>query len=168
MPPKPRGPRWPDAPGGRHATSAVEDFSIRADSSEVPRVAAWLGQVGSAEGVPAEPLWRLDLCVTEALANVIDHGGTGAGAQPIRLRLEVRRGGSGGEAAVTVSDAGIRYDPVAAQPKPRPRTLAEAEPGGQGLTILRKFADTLDYAYREDRNHLTIRVRWSRDGENAP
>ena len=141
----------------------VVDFSL--DSGEATQASTWLREAGSARGVPEEPLSRLDLCMTEALANIIEHGGAGIPASPIHLRLDVRRGGSGGEATVTVSDAGVRYDPLAAPLAPRPRTLAEAEPGGLGLIMLRRFADTLAYAYSEGRNHLTIRVRWSEEKE---
>ena len=102
--------------------------------------------------------------MTEALANVIAHGGAGTGSIPISLRLDVRRSESGGEASVTVSDAGTAFDPLTVPPKARPRTLAEAEPGGHGLTLLRQFADALDYSYSEGQNHLTIHVRWNEDG----
>jgi anti-sigma regulatory factor (Ser/Thr protein kinase) len=137
------------------------ELSIRADASDARRAATWLGETGSAQGIPAEPLWRLDLCLTEALANVIAHGGAGAAASPIGLRLAVRRDASGGEASVTVSDGGTAFDPRTAAAKPRARSLGDAVPGGQGLPLLRKFADALDYAYSEGRNHLTIHVRWN-------
>jgi len=143
------------------------ESSIRVDSSEARRASTWLGETGAAGGIPAEPLWRLDLCVTEALANVVAHGGAGPGAAapmgPICLRLDVRRSADGGEASVTVSDGGAAFDPLTVPPKARPRTLAEAEPGGQGLTLLRQFADALEYSYSEGHNHLTINVRWNED-----
>jgi len=151
----------------RDAIDPVTDFSIRADSGELPRVSAWLRNTGPARGMPAEPLWRLDLCLTEALANVIDHGGAAAASSRIDLRLEVRSTGSGGEAAIAVSDAGAAFNPLTAQPKPPASTLAEAEPGGQGITLLRRFADALDYSYSEARNHLTIHVRWNQH-EDGP
>jgi len=141
----------------------VANFSIRVDSSDAQRASTWLGAAGSARGIPADPLLRLDLCVTEALANVIAHGGAGASASPIHLRLDVRCGASGGAASVTVSDAGIAFDPLEAPPKARTRTLVEAEVGGYGLLLMARFADALDYFYSEGRNHLTIHVRWDQD-----
>lgn len=147
----------------RHAIDSIVDCSIRVDSGEARRASTWLGEAGSARGIPVEPLWRLDLCVTEALANVIAHGGAGTGSIPISLRLDVRRSESGGEASITVSDAGTAFDPLTVRPKARPRTLAQAEPGGYGLTLLRQFADALDYSYSEGQNHLTIHVRWNQD-----
>lgn len=141
----------------------VAKFSIRVDSSETRRASTWLGEAGSARGIPADPLLRLDLCVTEALANVIAHGGVRARASPIRLRLDVRCSASGGGASVTVSDAGAAFDPLKAPPKARRRTLAEAEMGGYGLLLMGRFADALDYSYSEGQNHLTIHVRWDQD-----
>lgn len=139
----------------------VTNFSIRADPSEAHHASTWLGEAGSARGVPEDPLMRLDLCVTEALANVIAHGGAGARANPIHLRLDVRRSANGGAASVTVSDAGTAFDPLQAPPMARARTLAEAEPGGHGLLLMARFADALDYSYGEGQNHLTIHVRWN-------
>jgi anti-sigma regulatory factor (Ser/Thr protein kinase) len=141
----------------------VANLSIRADSGESRRASEWLDEAGSARGVPPDPLWRLDLCLTEALANVLAYGGASAAASPIHLRLDVRRGASGGTASVTVSDAGAAFDPLKFQPKARARTLAEAELGGHGLLLLRRFADALDHSYSEGRNRLTIYVRWNQD-----
>ncbi len=134
---------------------------MHADSGEIPSASIWLGETGAARGIPSEPLWRLDLCLTEALANVVDHGGVGSAARPIRLRLEVGRSAAGGEASVTVSDGGAAFNPLTAPIKAPAATLAEAEPGGKGLTMLRRFADALDYSYSDAQNHLTIQVRWS-------
>ena len=150
------------------AIASVVEFSISVDSSEIARVSTWLGEAGSARGVPPEPLWRLDLCVTEALANVIDHGGMTTGSRPISLRLNVHRGESGCNASVIVSDAGTEFNPLTAPLRPQARTLAEAMPGGQGLTLLRRFADALEYSYGEAQNHLTIQVRWSREKDGLP
>jgi len=141
----------------------VATLSIRVDSSEAEHASTWLGEAGSLRGIPADPLLRLDLCVTEALANVIMHGGAGASAGPIRLRLDVRCSASGGAASVTVSDAGTVFNPLEARPKPRTRTLAEAEVGGHGLLLMARFADARDYSYSDGQNHLTIHVRWGQE-----
>jgi serine/threonine-protein kinase RsbW len=139
-------------------------FSIRIESGEARHASTWLGETGAAQGIPADSLWRLDLCVTEALANVLAHGGEAASSSPIDLRLRVRRSASSGEASVTISDGGSAFDPLTAPVKARPRTLAEAEPGGQGLPLLRRFTDALDYSHAEGRNHLTLQVRWGEPG----
>jgi anti-sigma regulatory factor (Ser/Thr protein kinase) len=143
------------------ANAAAATCAIGADVANLRRVAEWLGAIGAARGMGAEALWRLDLCATEVLANVIAHGGASARTQAIELRLEVSRQGSSGEASLRISDSGCAFDPCHAPLRLQARTLAEAEPGGQGLVLLRRFADALDYRRSAERNHLTICVRWS-------
>lgn len=63
-------------------------------------------------------------------------------------------------AVVTISDAGAAFDPLAASPKPRPGTLAEAESGGLGLLVIHRFFDNLNYRYSEGRNQLAFSQRW--------
>jgi serine/threonine-protein kinase RsbW len=135
-------------------------FSLRIGSGEARQASVWLGETGATQGIPADSLWRLDLCLTEALANIVAHGGDSAVSSPIDLRLEVRRDSGGGEASVTISDGGLAFDPLTAPVKAAPRSLAEAQPGGQGLPLLRRFTDALAYSRAEDRNHLTLKVRW--------
>ena len=139
----------------------VENFSIRVDSVEAERASTWLREAGSLRGIGADPLSRLDLCVTEALANVIMHGGEGASTSPIHLRLDVQRNAGSGTASVTVSDAGIPFNPLEAPRKARSRKLADADVGGHGLILIARFADALDYSRSDGQNHLTIHVRWN-------
>lgn len=139
------------------------ELAIQAQDAEVRRASNWLGQTGDQLGVPTDQIVRLDLCLNEALANIISHGGPLAAAAPVRLRIEHTRCGSGNEAALTVSDAGPAFDPTCAAPKLRPATLAEAEPGGLGLTMMKNFSDALTYCHTDGHNQLTFTVRWNRE-----
>jgi len=139
----------------------MNDIAIRADSCEVRRAASWLERLGVARGIPEEPRFRLDLCVHEALANIIEHGGEAARKAPITLQFRVSNRNGDSEALVTVSDSGQSFDPVGFAVKATPRSLAETEPGGLGLAMIRNFADTVGYAHLDGRNHLTVGVQWS-------
>jgi anti-sigma regulatory factor (Ser/Thr protein kinase) len=44
--------------------------------------------------------------------------------------------------------------------KPRSQTLAEVEPGGLGLTLIRTYSDKLSYRYNEGCNQLKFSTRW--------
>ena len=136
------------------------DLQIDATADGVRRVSMWLEQTGIGLGLPEAELLRLDLCLNEALANVISHGNPAALAAPILVRFELRRDGDANVATVTVSDAGPAFDAASAPLKPRPTTLAEAEPGGLGLLMIRSFSDEQHYHYGEGRNHLGFSVRW--------
>lgn len=131
-------------------------LTVAADSAELRRAAAWLAGEAGARGVPDADIARLDMCLHEALANVIDHGGLPADA-PVALTLQV----ADAQATLTLSDAGHPFDPTAAAAPSRPRTLEETLPGGLGIVMLRSHADRLDYAWHDGRNHLAITVQWS-------
>jgi len=152
------------AAGSGQTIDPAAACSIRVESGDGERVSAWLNETGAAQGIPADPLWRLEMCVTEAFANVVTHGGPGARSNPIGLQMEVHRSAIGGEAVVTVTDRGIAFDPLAVPPKTQARSLAEAEPGGLGLPLMRRFSESLDYRRSEGCNHLTILVRWDEAG----
>jgi anti-sigma regulatory factor (Ser/Thr protein kinase) len=140
----------------------VSELSIDPDSSQFRLATDWLGRAGRELGIPPEEIARLDVCLNEVLANVLDHGGASARSAPIGLRLLSKRNSDGADAALTVTDAGAAFDPLTVLPRSRPQTLAEAAPGGLGLVMLRANADSLSYVYAEGRNQLTFGVRWSR------
>jgi anti-sigma regulatory factor (Ser/Thr protein kinase) len=138
----------------------IAELSIPANTEEVRRASAWLELTCLERGVPPDEISRLDLCLNEALANVIGHGGTSIRAFPIRLHVDVHRNQTNSEAIVTVSDSGAPFNPLANPPKSRPKTLAEAEPGGLGILMIRKLSDNQSYRYSNGNNQLIFSVRW--------
>ncbi len=139
-----------------------EHLTLSVDAEDVRTASAWLERQSCACGVPADQIYRLDLCLNEALANIITHGRATVATEPVLLALRTQSGKEYVAVALTVSDAGRAYDPLTTSPQPAPLTLAKATPGGLGLTMLRHFSDDLSYSYHTGRNHLTITVRWSR------
>lgn len=125
------------------------------------RASAWLEAACRDRAVPARVADALGLCLNEALANVIAHGGMGALSQPIELALEVSVDARGGVAAVTVADAGMAFDPRSVAPRTLPRTLDEASSGGLGLVMIRRYSDWMEYRNEGGRNHLTFGARWT-------
>ena len=125
------------------------------------RASDWLEEMCLQQDVPRAQVDRLVLCLNEALANVIDHGGDTAISAPIRVTLEIACAGGGGTAAVTVSDAGAAFDPLSVATTPRPTTLDEASAGGLGLVMIRRCSDWTGYRHADGRNHLIFGARWS-------
>ncbi len=144
--------------------SPVMEMAIDADADDFRRASGWLERACLERGVPVNEIGRLDICVNEILANILAHGGERARSTPILLRFATQEDFPAREALVTVVDAGKPFNPLDAQVTERPRTLAEAEPGGLGLSMIRGSADSLSYRYLDDRNHLSVGVRWSEVG----
>lgn len=139
------------------------EFLLRADVDEVRNASAWLESACLDRGLPVEQARRLDLCLNEALANIISHGGPNAQKVPVRIFLDLHRRSDENEAALTVTDAGLEFNPLSYREKPRPQTLDEAVPGGLGITMMHNFSDAMNYRYDEGRNHLTFKVRWTEE-----
>ncbi|WP_216915710.1 MULTISPECIES: ATP-binding protein [unclassified Synechococcus] len=135
---------------------------------ELRRCSDWLQATCQRLDVPAASSGKLDLCLNEVLANLIDHGGARASSCPVQLTLERvdgdEDGGEGGAdrglATLTISDAGAPFDPLSFSREPLPRTLQEAEPGGLGLLLVNRFMDECSYRREGDRNVLKLSIRW--------
>jgi serine/threonine-protein kinase RsbW len=142
------------------AADPVVELLVSPDASEVRQASAWLEKTGRECAVPEEQIGRLDLCLNEALANIIAHGGPDARSSPVRIVFRVHCREHGREAMLTVSDAGIPFNPLAFQPRSKPKTLSEAEPGGLGIMMMHEFSDSLGYRHSEGHNQTTFSVRW--------
>ena len=138
------------------ASQMAAALAITAQAGELRRAAAWLEQAANAGQVPAADTARLDLCLHEALANIIDHGGLKADSE-VRLTLEVHDD----SATLTLVDAGRPFDLTVAATPARPRTLQETQPGGLGVVIIRSNSDALNYRRQDGRNRLDVTVRWT-------
>jgi serine/threonine-protein kinase RsbW len=143
------------------AVAPTTGLAIRAVADDVRPASEWLAQTCESHGVPHTQILRLDLCLNEALANVIAHGGERALAHPVRLRLNVTHDGLTHQAVVTVCDSGPPFDATSAQPGALPLTLDDAEPGGLGLLMIRNLSDSLSYRYDKGHNELSFGVRWT-------
>jgi len=142
------------------AESSLE-LSAPHDARGLRRASEWLKEHGNRHDIPAEQVDRLDLFLNEALANVIDHGGPAALASPICLHFIFAQLPGMNEATVAVVDAGVPFDPLAHSPRPAPKSLDEAIPGGLGIPMIRSLADDLLYEYQDNHNHLAFTVRWN-------
>jgi anti-sigma regulatory factor (Ser/Thr protein kinase) len=144
----------------------LDELTIGANGAETRRASEWLDATCRQRNVPQALVARLVQCLDEVLANVIIHGGSTALAAPVRLRLEIRLDRNHeqdcGLASVTVSDAGIAFNPLSVPEKVLPKTLGEASAGGLGLVMIRSWSDWLDYRHEDGLNHLTFGARWNR------
>lgn len=141
----------------------VAELSISADGEGLSQASEWLDATGLELGVPEEQIRRLDLCLNEALANIVAHGGQAAKASPVELQFQVCGQPDATEASLRVTDAGAPFDPLVYKSKPRPKSLDEAVPGGLGLMMMHEFSDNLSYRYKEGRNQITFTIYWPQE-----
>jgi anti-sigma regulatory factor (Ser/Thr protein kinase) len=139
----------------------VATLVIPLTAEEFRHASTWLAEVAHQHELPDEIIELLDLCLNEALANVLSHGGPASTTVPITLSFQHQIVDQSERLAVVcIEDSGSAFDPTTAGAKPRPHSLSTAEPGGHGLVIIRAFSDQLSYEYRGQRNVLRFAKRW--------
>ena len=107
----------------------------------------------------AEPLispsvsFAIQLCLEEALANIIMHGGMERDHLEIAVELEH----ANGMVVARVEDTGREFDPTKALRPALATSVAEAKVGDFGIALIRGFASRIEYERRDSRNRLTLR-----------
>ncbi|WP_207101899.1 ATP-binding protein [Paracoccus shandongensis] len=127
------------------------DFPVKgrldAVDAAMASVCAFVG-----DALPAEDLIRLEIALTEALTNIVLHGGLPPGAG---IGVSVRKDAPG--ITVEIRDPG-RPVPVALFRAARdPAAIDPLEESGRGIPLIVALSDTLDYDSRDGVNRLVLR-----------
>jgi anti-sigma regulatory factor (Ser/Thr protein kinase) len=126
-----------------------EQRTYTSDVRELRRMSAWWREWAASIDPGTEVQNRGELCLNEAVANIIQHGGSPSAIR-ITLDADVHA------VRMTIADDGEPFDPLAYPKADLPRTLDEARPGGLGLHILRTSADVVDYGRLDGWNTVTL------------
>lgn len=129
---------------------------LRNELAEIARLARWIAEFLEARGLGDDPsiVHDLQLCLEEIVTNIIKYAYDQEGPRDIWVRLEYRP-----DALIAqVEDDGEPFNPLE---HPRPDLslgLAEVEPGGLGIELVREYMDDLSYHWNaaESRNCLTM------------
>src|SRR5262245_50942821 len=121
--------------------------------SELRPLAAWATEIARELGCPADRCFDVDLCLTEAVSNIIRHGYADDALHEIVVELTREPDGL----AIDIEDDARPFDPLSA-PVSVARSLAEARPNGRGIVLLRGAADSARYECRDGRNCLTLTI----------
>jgi serine/threonine-protein kinase RsbW len=123
--------------------------------SELSRVQPWIESLANRHGFEEEALFAIQLCIEEALANVVLHGYLGEPGHPIAIQASV----SAGILSFTIDDNAPPFSPVAVPSQSdgtNRDTLESIQPGGNGIRLLSRFAGSLAYERLSGSNRLTI------------
>ena len=127
-------------------------LTVRNDLGDLPRVSAWAGELLGAPGYGERDRFRVDLVLEEAVTNIINSAYPEGGSHEISLVAQ----STPERLSIDVIDGGRPFNPLDAPPKAQPARLEDAEPGGFGLVLIRKYCDGLRYERTAGRNRLTL------------
>jgi anti-sigma regulatory factor (Ser/Thr protein kinase) len=125
---------------------------LRTALPELNRLAAWVETVAREAQLAADTVFAVQLCLEEAVANIMMYGGADADAA-ITVRIEPAER----ELVAVIEDGARPFDPTALPPRIAPQSLEEARTGQLGVHLIRNYASQMQYEQREGRNRLTLR-----------
>jgi len=130
----------------------IFELHLHHDLSELGQLDTWLGTVSEKLKLDEAATHSLQLCVIEAVTNVIVHNSDEVDDSDIALAIE----DLDGVVTVTVCDAGRPFDPTSFIVPPKPSSLRDTPIGGHGIRLIREFTTTLGYQRTDGRNMLSL------------
>jgi sigma-B regulation protein RsbU (phosphoserine phosphatase) len=130
-------------------------LTLRNDRAEVARLTTWVDELGLTLALPPETTHALQLCLDEAVTNIVSHAFEPNTSHDVHIALW--RDDTVLHAEVT--DDGRPFDPLAYEPPPAPKDLQSAQIGGLGIRLMRGFADQITYQRSGPLNRLLLSFR---------
>lgn len=128
-----------------HLTSEPRYFSIVRAAAEAAAFACDLGSAAASQ---------IKIAVTEALANVTNHGYKGQTDRPIRITLAPARDHGRTGLSIMIEDECTDVDLARIQGRP----LDEVRPGGLGVHIIHKTMDQVEYRRRSNGEGICLHM----------
>lgn len=132
---------------------ARHQIAVEPEIDGIPRLNERVEEVLAAEGVGPDPIFAATLSIEEAVMNVITHAFTGV-APPHRVTLSLDV--TTQRLRIELSDNGREFDPDSAAAPDLTSPLAEREPGGLGLHLIRTMMDRVEYRREAGENRLVL------------
>ena len=116
----------------------------------IRQVLAFLG----GHGIQGRAVDAVNLAVEEMATNILKYGYDDDARHRIGLRVEVQPDAI----VVSFEDDGHRFDPLGAPEPELTRAAEERQPGGLGISMVRRLSRSMHYERRDGKNHLTVVV----------
>ena len=123
--------------------------------AELSRAQSWADSLAARLHLSERTRYTIRLCLEEALANVILHGYRSESGHPI----VIRRWLASEMLYFAIEDKAPPFAPdddPQSEGTPKARSIESMTPGGNGIQLLRHFADSLVYEHLREGNQLTI------------
>ena len=125
---------------------------LRNELSELRPLSAWVRDIAKGLGLSASTCHDIDLCLHEAVSNIIRHGCRNEVEHRVVVRFETVSAGI----SIQVEDDARPFNPLAVPLPPEAAALEDARTSGYGLPLMRGLATELSYECVDGRNLLTL------------
>ena len=138
-------------------TSATKALSLvlKNDSYELVRFSEVIDEFADRNQFPEQDRFELQLCLEEAVMNVVNYGFDDIEEHDIHVDLQLKDDDR--TLVVRIVDDGKELDPFGDIASPDLDSfLQDQAMGGLGFHLMRKYTDDISYRRQDGRNHLTL------------
>jgi anti-sigma regulatory factor (Ser/Thr protein kinase) len=137
-----------------NATCHTEDrLALRSRLSDMAQVPPWVAILAARYAIPEKVQFAMNLCLEEAVSNVIRHGYAGEEDRSILVCFAAPPGGN---FEFIIDDEAPHFNPLEPPELPPVDPVNETRVGGQGIRLLRRFAGAIKYQPLPTGNRLHI------------
>jgi serine/threonine-protein kinase RsbW len=129
---------------------------LKKDMRDLARLTAFLRDIGRKEKLGEKQIFVLELCLEEAVVNIVKHGEFPQSSDG-RIFVSIARATP--FLVACIEDTAAPFDPTCAPPPPSTGSLETTPIGGLGIHLIRQLATNIHYDRREGRNHLRLEFR---------
>ena len=132
----------------------MNELTLEAKVENLNKALAFVDEFLESLDCPPKAQMQVDVAVEELFVNVAKYAYTPK-VGPLTIRVAAYEDNS--ELAITFIDHGVPYDPLAKKDPDITLSAQERQIGGLGIYMVKKSMDSLEYAYQDGQNILTIR-----------
>ena len=130
-----------------------ERLILQSRMSNLAKVPPWIEGLAARHAIPDDMQFAMNLCLEEALSNIIRHGYSSEPDHSFTIQFSSPRENY---FVFVVEDDAPPFNPVDSPELPAVSSLDETHVGGQGIRLMRQFADALEYEPTPTGNRLSI------------
>jgi serine/threonine-protein kinase RsbW len=126
---------------------------LSSNLSELDRLGAFARDIGHQEGLGEDQIFALQICLEEAVTNIIMHGGC---KEDPEKQIWVTIAQTAPCLVACLEDEGLPFDPTKVPAPQQPASLEHAQIGGLGVHLIRNLTSDMSYDRVAGRNRLTL------------
>jgi anti-sigma regulatory factor (Ser/Thr protein kinase) len=128
-------------------------FELKNCLSELKALHLNLNKWGQDNGLPADSIPRINICLDELFTNIVSYGFDDDSQNLIKFTLNC----DNNMVNINIEDNGIPFNPLEKIDPDFPENVESAQIGGLGILIIRKLMDNVSYERKNGKNILTMK-----------
>ena len=137
-------------------TQKILYLTLKNKSDELNKLNVWINNnITTLFKLSENVVFKIDLTLTELIANIISYGYPNQCESEVNIKCQCLNG----IVKIEVEDTGIPFNPLEMPDIILPKSLEEANIGGLGIFMIRKYIDEGSYQRKNNKNIFTMQFK---------